>query len=182
MAFIIQSGMTYEIDPTCYIAPGAILAGRIELGKGCSVWPNAVIRADLNTISIGEDTNIQDCAVIHCTQEKGVSIGRDCSLGHGCVVHGADVGNNCIIGMNATLLDGSVIGDNTLVGANALVTPGTKITPNSLVVGMPAKVVKQDEGLEAACRANSDSYRRLRDQYLQGQFHIHWKGEENDHE
>jgi len=162
-----------ETHPTCYIAPGAVLIGEVHLGKGCSVWPNAVIRADLNTISMGNDCNIQDCVVIHCTPENGVEIGAGCSLGHGCIVHGATVGDNCIVGMNASVLDGAVIGDNTIIGANALVTPGMKIPSDSLVVGVPGKVVKQGDGMGEACRLNADSYRRLRDEYLEGQHHIH---------
>ncbi len=160
--------MSMEIHPTCYIAPGSVLIGKVELGKGCSVWPNAVIRADKNPIHIGEDTNIQDCSVIHCTGEEETRIGSDCSLGHGCVVHAAAIGNNCIIGINATVLDGAEIGDNCIIAAGALIPPGMKIPSDSLVMGVPGKVVKQDDRLREACRENSDGYRELRDEYLRG--------------
>jgi len=167
--------MLMEIHPTCYIATGAVLVGRLSLGKGCSIWSNAVIRADLNTITIGEGSNVQECSVIHCTIRNPVTIGSDCSLGHGCVVHGANIGNNCIIGMNATVLDGAEIGENSLIGANALVTPGARIPPGSLVVGVPGKVVKRDEKMETVCRANADVYKRLRDEHLQHQYLFHEK-------
>ena len=100
--------------------------------------------------------------MIHCTEENGVDIGKNCSLGHGYVVHGASVGNNCIIGMNASVLDGAVIGDNCIIGAGAVVKQGMEVPANSVVAGVPGKVVRENvEGLEEACKKNARSYHHV---------------------
>jgi len=174
--------MSMDIHPNCYIAPGVVLIGDLVLEKGCSVWPNAVIRADKKPIHIGEDTNIQDCSVIHCTDEKETRIGRGCSLGHGSVVHASTVGDNCIIGINAAVLDGAEIGNNCLIAAGAVVPPGMKVPSDSLVMGVPGKVVKQDNKIEGYCRENADGYNDLRDEYLQDVYPFYRKDNENDFE
>lgn len=120
------------------IAEGAAVVGNVTLGKGVSVWYNAVIRGDQGPIRIGENTNIQECAVLHQT----TTIGAGCTIGHGAIVHGCTVGDNTLIGMGAIILTGAKIGNNCLVGAGALVTGKMDIPDGSLVLGNPAKVVR----------------------------------------
>ena len=133
--------MTYQLrtsDESVLICPGAAVTGDVVLGKGVSVWYNAVIRGDDGTITVGEDTNIQDCAVVH----NRTTIGSGCTIGHGAVVHGCTVGDNTLIGMGAVVLDGARVGSDCVVGAGALVT-GRTVTPDgSLAMGSPAKVIR----------------------------------------
>ena len=125
-------------DEDVLIAEGAAVVGNVTLGKGVSVWYNAVIRGDQGPIRIGENTNIQECAVLHQT----TTIGAGCTIGHGAIVHGCTVGDNTLIGMGAIVLTGAKIGNDCLVGAGALVTGKMDIPDGSLVLGNPAKVVR----------------------------------------
>ena len=120
------------------IAPGAAVVGDVTLGENVSVWYNAVLRGDEGAITVGENSSIQDCAVLH---EK-VTIGRGCTVGHAAVVHGCTVGDNTLIGMGAILLNGARVGSDCIVGAGALVTGKTAAPDGSLVIGSPAKVAR----------------------------------------
>ena len=126
-----------------FIAPNASVMGNVSFGEDVSVWYGAVIRADVEAIIIGDRTNIQDTAVLHADPGDPTIIGNDVTIGHGAVVHGAVVGDCSLIGMRATVLNKAVIGKNCIIGAGALVTEGMQIPDNSLVVGIPAKVVRQ---------------------------------------
>ncbi|MCI2057523.1 MAG: gamma carbonic anhydrase family protein [Oscillibacter sp.] len=126
-----------KISPEAVVI-GAAIVGDVSLAKGVSIWYNAVLRGDRGPIAIGENTNVQDCVVMHET----TTVGRGCTIGHGATVHGCTVGDNTLIGMNSVILDGARIGSNCLVGASALVTGGTVIPDGSLVVGCPAKVIR----------------------------------------
>jgi len=132
-----------EIHPETYIAETGMIIGKAKLGVGSSVWYNVVIRADINYISIGSYSNIQDNAVIHVGMKHSVEIGDYTSIGHGAVIHGCKIGNNCLIGMNAVILNGAHVDDNCIIGAGSVVTQNTKVPPNSLVLGMPGKVIKE---------------------------------------
>lgn len=132
-----------KIDKSAYIAQGAVIVGDVELKENSSVWYNAVIRADYNSIVVGKNSNVQDNAVIHLSHDSKVVVGENVTIGHTAIVHGATIKDNVIIGMGATILDDVVIGENTIVGANSLVTKGKIIPPNSLVMGSPAKVVRE---------------------------------------
>lgn len=112
--------------------------GDVTLGKGVSVWFNAVIRGDDGAIAVGEGTNIQDCAVLH----EETRVGRGCTIGHGAIVHGCTVGDNVLVGMGAVVLNGARIGDNCIVGAGALVTGKMDAPAGSMILGSPAKVVR----------------------------------------
>ena len=131
------------IDKSVFIAEGARIVGDVEVGKNCSVWFNAVIRADSNAVKIGENSNVQDNAVIHTSKEYGVQIGDNVTVGHGAIVHGCTVENNVMIGMGAIILDGAVIGANSIIGAGALVTQGKVVPAGSLAFGNPMKIVRQ---------------------------------------
>jgi carbonic anhydrase/acetyltransferase-like protein (isoleucine patch superfamily) len=129
------------IAPTAFIAPTAVIVGDVRLGDHASVWYTAVLRGDVQPITVGARTNIQDGAIVHATVGRTpTTIGDDCTIGHRAIVHGCTVGDRVLIGMGAIVLDDAIIGDDSLVGAGALVTSGTVIPPRSLVVGSPAKV------------------------------------------
>ncbi len=134
-------------EPICngevFIADGVKVIGDVKIEDGANLWFNAVIRGDDNYITIGENSNIQDSCSVHVSVELPTIIGKNVTVGHNAVVHACTIEDNCLIGMGATVLDGAVIGAGSIVGANALVTGNTIIPPNSLVLGSPAKVVKE---------------------------------------
>jgi len=132
-----------KIDPTAWIAPSADLIGNIEIGSDSSVWFGCVIRSDVNEVRIGKNTNIQDLSCIHTDVDSKTIIGDNVTIGHKVMLHGCIIENNCLIGMSATILDNAVIGEGSIVGANSLVTSGKKFPPRSLIMGSPAKVVKE---------------------------------------
>ncbi len=135
-------GRTPDTSGAAFIAASATVVGDVRLGQGSSVFYGAVLRGDINSIVVGEGTNIQDNAVVHLADDLGVRIGAWCTVGHGAIVHACTIGDACLIGMGATVLDGSVIGDHSLVGANALVPQRFTCPPGSLVFGSPARVVR----------------------------------------
>ena len=128
-----------ETDENVLVMPGAVVCGDVTVGEGTAFWFNSVCRAELQPIKIGKRCNIQDCAVIHnlCT------LGDDVSVGHGAIVHGAMVGDRVIVGMGATVLDGAVIGNDCIIGAGALVTGKMNAPDGSMILGSPAKVVRE---------------------------------------
>lgn len=137
-------GIVPVLHPSVFLACGARIVGDVTMAEGCSVWFNAVVRGDVHHIKIGKNTNIQDGAVIHCTYKKNPThIGNNVSIGHLAIVHGCTVEDDCLIGMGAVVMDRALIGAGSLIGAGAVVTQGTQIPPRSLVMGSPAKVVRQ---------------------------------------
>ncbi|MCT7615381.1 gamma carbonic anhydrase family protein [Aliarcobacter butzleri] len=132
-----------KIDPSAWIAPSADLIGNIEIGEGSSVWFGCVIRSDINEVKIGKNTNIQDLSCIHTDTNSKTIIGNNVTVGHKVMLHGCIIEDNCLIGMSATILDNAVIGEGSIVGANSLVTAGKVFPPRSMIMGSPAKVVKQ---------------------------------------
>ncbi len=131
-----------SIDKNVFIAEGAKVVGSVEIARDSSVWYNAVIRADSNSVKIGERSNVQDNAVIHTSKNFGVVIGDNVTIGHGAIVHGCTVGNNVMIGMGAIVLDGAVIEENSIIGAGALITGGKTIPAGSLAFGNPFRIVR----------------------------------------
>ena len=132
-----------EIDSSAWIAPSADLIGNIKIGAESSVWFGCVIRSDVNEVRIGKNTNIQDLSCIHTDTNTKTIIGDNVTVGHKVMLHGCKIEDNCLIGMSATILDNSVIGEGSIVGANSLVTSGKVFPPRSLIMGSPAKVVKE---------------------------------------
>ena len=122
-----------------FVAYNATVVGDVILNKDVSVWYGAVLRGDCGTITVGEGTNIQE----HCVLHEKTTIGKLCTIGHGAIVHGCTIGDRCLIGMGAIVLDGAVLGDDCMVGAGALVTGKTNAPAGSLLLGSPAKVVKE---------------------------------------
>ena len=144
-------GHSPAIDPTAFVADTATIIGDVTIGARASVWFGAVLRGDVDRIRIGEETSIQDNAVVHVTHGQcATEVGARCTIGHSVTLHGCTVGDECIIGMGAIILDEAVIGDRCIIGAGALVTPGTKIPAGHLAVGSPARPKRPltDEELE----------------------------------
>lgn len=127
----------------CFIAPNCTIVGDVEMGDDCSVWFNAVIRGDVNSIRMGNKVNIQDGAVIHCTYQKTATyIGHSVSVGHNAIVHGCTVHDNVLIGMGAIVMDNAVVHSNTIIAAGAVVLEGTVCEGGAIYAGVPAKKVK----------------------------------------
>ena len=169
-------GLTPRIDPTAFVAPGARLIGEVSLAPRASVWFNAVLRADLGPIELGEGANVQDLTTVHVEGEdevapgapmRGTRIGRFTTIGHNCVIHSCDIEEDCLIGMHATVMNGAVIGHGSIVGAGALVLENTIVPPFSLVVGNPGKVRKTypPDIIERVIRRAADSYMARVDMY-----------------
>jgi len=127
----------------CFIAPSASVAGNVTLGNDVSIWFNASLRGDSNTITIGDESNVQDGCVLHVTERVPITVGKRVNIAHQAVLHGCTIGNSVLIGIGAIIMDGAVIGDNCIIGAGALVTADKVIPPNSMVLGSPGKVVKE---------------------------------------
>src|SRR5690554_5726327 len=153
------NGNTPTIDETAWIAPNATLTGNVTLGSESSVFYGAVLRGDVDSITLGARSNLQDNVTVHCDSGIPTSIGAGVSVGHAAVLHGCTIEDDCLIGMSATVLNGAVIGAGSLVAAGAVVLEGTVIPPRSLVAGVPAKVRREltDEEFEAV-RDNATHY------------------------
>lgn len=154
-----------QTDDQAVICEGACVVGDVTLSPGVSVWYNAVIRGDEGAISIGSNTNIQDCAVLH----EEVTIGSGCTIGHGAIVHGCTIGNNVLVGMGAIVLNGAKIGDDCIIGAGALVTGKMDAPAGSMILGSPAKVVRPltAEEIEGN-RESMQEYLEMADHYRRG--------------
>ena len=162
MRLIPLGNRTPDVDPSAWIADTATVVGDVTLGAGTSVFYSAVLRADIESVSVGADSNIQDGAVLHADPGYPARLGDGVSVGHGAVLHGCTVEDGCLIGMNATVLNGAVVGAGSLVAANALVPEGTVIPQRSLVAGVPGKVRRELTDAEVErCRANAAVYREI---------------------
>ena len=147
-----------KVNTRTWIAPSADVIGEVSIGEDCSIWFGCVVRGDVHYISIGDRTNVQDLSMIHVTHYKNgdkstgnpTIIGNDVTVGHRVMLHGCTIEDACLIGMSATILDGAVIGKESIVGAGALVTKNKVFPPRSLIVGSPAKVVRELNDAEVA--------------------------------
>lgn len=136
-------GITPNIGKRCFLAENATIAGDVILGNDCSVWFNAVIRGDVHYIRIGNNVNIQDGVIVHCTYRQApVNIGHNVSIAHHAIIHGCTIHDNVLVGMGAILMDHVTVESNSIIAAGALVTKGTRIEANSVYAGMPAKKIK----------------------------------------
>lgn len=156
-----------ELGEGFYASHNVTIIGKAKLGKNVNVWFNSVIRADVNTIEVGENTNIQDMCMLHVTENTAVKVGKNTSLGHNVVLHGCQVGDGCLIGMGTVILDGAVIGDNCLVAAGSLISPNKKFPDGSFIMGRPAKVERALSPEEIHRISNHyKSYIGYKDEYL----------------
>jgi carbonic anhydrase/acetyltransferase-like protein (isoleucine patch superfamily) len=144
MPYILPvKGISPVIPESCFVAPNATIAGDVIMGEDCSIWFNAVLRGDVNSIRMGTKVNVQDGACIHCTYLKTKTIiGNNVSIGHNAIVHGCTVADNVLIGMGAIVMDNVNIGANSIIAAGAVVLEGTVVPPGSVFAGVPAKKVK----------------------------------------
>ncbi|WP_243074969.1 gamma carbonic anhydrase family protein [Microbacterium sp. SS28] len=153
-------GRTPAIDATAFVAPGARVIGAVTLSEGSSVWYNAVLRADGDSITIGAGSNLQDNVSVHVDAGHPTVIGQNVSVGHNAVVHGCSIGDGTLIGMGSVVLSGAVIGEGCLVAGGAVVLEGSVIPPGSLVAGVPAKVRRELTAEErAGIVRNAETYR-----------------------
>ena len=146
-------------DGFCWIAPTAVVIGRVIISANVGVWFGSVLRGDNEPIVIGENSNVQENCVMHTDPGFPVTIGKGCTIGHKAMIHGCTIGDNSLVGMGATVLNGAKIGSNCLIGAGALVPEGKEIPDNSLVIGMPGKKVRElDDNAIAALRKSAEVY------------------------
>lgn len=157
--FFPYQGMLPDVDDSVFIASGAKIIGNVKIGKNSSVWYNTVIRGDVNYIHIGKMTNVQDCSMLHVTNETNpLVIGDNVTIGHSVTLHGCTVNNLCLIGMGAVVLDYAVIEEGSVVAAGAVVPPKFVVPKGSLVAGVPCKIIRQlsqselDELMKSALR------------------------------
>jgi carbonic anhydrase/acetyltransferase-like protein (isoleucine patch superfamily) len=165
---------TPAIGSGAWIDPAATVIGRVTIGEDASIWPGAVVRGDVNFISIGARTSIQDGSVLHVASSrlaggdgKPLLIGEECTVGHAVILHACTIGRRCLVGMGAIVMDGAVVGDEVIIGAGALVPAGKVLPPRTLWVGSPARQVRALEAQEIAKLAQSAAhYVSLKDDYL----------------
>lgn len=153
-------GFTPQFGKNCFLADNSVVVGEVTMGDNCTVWFNAVVRGDVNSITIGDDTNIQDGAIIHCTYQKAKTIiGNKVSIAHNAIVHGCTVEDNVLIGMGAIVMDDAVIGTGSVIAAGAIILPGTKVEPGSIYAGVPARKVKDTgEEMKAVIERTARNY------------------------
>lgn len=151
-------GQTPQVHESVFVAWNSEIAGQVSIGEGSSIWFSASIRGDMNSVTIGRNTSIQDNAVIHTDSRKGAVIGDNVTVGHGAILHSCTIGNGTTVGMGSIVLDGAKIGANSMVAAGAVVPPGKEFPDNSMIMGSPAKFVREMrpeeiEGIAQNCQA-----------------------------
>ena len=158
-----------NIHPTAYVHPAAVVTGAVTLGARVSVWPTAVLRGATDTIVIGPDTNVQDGTIIHVDHGVPTTIGARVGIGHRAIVHGATIEDDVLIAMGAILLNRVHVGTGSIIGAGAVCTEGLQIPANSLVLGIPARVIRETTDAERnRIRQTVESYLALQDEYKRG--------------
>ncbi|MGI9544984.1 MAG: gamma carbonic anhydrase family protein [Cyclobacteriaceae bacterium] len=166
---LIQSvrGCNPKLGEACFVAPNATIVGDVIIGDHCSFWFNIVVRGDVNKITIGDKTNVQDGVIIHCTYQKyATSIGNNVSLGHGAIIHGCTIEDEVLVGMGAIILDGAVIKKGCVIAAGAVVLSGTITEPGFMYAGAPARKIKPvDKELKKVVADTPDRYIKYADWY-----------------
>lgn len=159
--------MTPSIGKDVFIAPDAAVIGNAEIGDYSSIWFGAVVRSDIQKITIGKNTNVQDNVTIHTMYEEPTNIGDNVTIGHNAVIHCRSIGNNCLIGMGSVIMGFSEIGECCIIGANSFIPQNKKIPPYSMVYGNPAKIIRslREDEIEAL-QASADGYKELASHYL----------------
>ncbi len=130
-------------NETNFMASGSKIIGRVFLKENVNIWFNSVLRGDVNEIHVGKNTNIQDLCMLHVTEDHNLIIGQNVTIGHSVILHGCEVGDSCLVGMGSHILDGAVIGDHCIVTAGSVVPPFKKYPPKSMIMGSPAKVIRE---------------------------------------
>jgi carbonic anhydrase/acetyltransferase-like protein (isoleucine patch superfamily) len=159
---VTVDGHSPQVDPTAWIAPGAVVAGRVTLGPEVGIWYSAVVRADNDAISIGAGSNIQDGSVLHADPGFPCSVGENVTVGHRAVVHGCTVEDEVLVGMGAVIMNGATVGRGSVVAAGAVISQGVTIPPGSLVAGVPGKVRRETTADEQGFnQMSAAAYRHL---------------------
>jgi carbonic anhydrase/acetyltransferase-like protein (isoleucine patch superfamily) len=167
MNILKYRGKTPQLGQGVYLAPGAQLIGDVTVGDYSSIWFNAVLRGDINRVSIGHHTNIQDLSLCHVADDLACVVGNYVTVGHRAILHACTIQDEVLVGMGATVMDGVVVGEQSIIGAHALITKGVQIPPGSLVYGSPAKVVSRlGETERRAIKAGAEKYCRVAGDYL----------------
>jgi carbonic anhydrase/acetyltransferase-like protein (isoleucine patch superfamily) len=167
MGYLEELSAKVRKEEEVFIAPNATVIGNVFLGRQSSVWFGAVLRGDTDEIHIGARSNIQDNSVLHVDPGVPIHIGEEVIIGHGAVIHGAAIGNNVLVGMRSVILNNAKIGNWCIIGANSLVTEGMEIPDYSIVMGSPAKVVKQvNEDWMKRIKRNAEAYVELAKNYI----------------
>lgn len=160
-------GKSVALNDPAYIHETAYIYGKVTIGKDVTIWPYAVMRAEMHEIVIGERTNIQDFVMIHVGGTTPTIVGANCSITHHVTLHGCTIGDDCLIGINATIMDGAVIGANSIVAGHTIVTENAVFPENSIIAGVPAKLIRtKDNG--AANRMNAEFYYQNGLRYAKG--------------
>jgi carbonic anhydrase/acetyltransferase-like protein (isoleucine patch superfamily) len=165
-----------SIDESVWVAEGAQLYGKLSIAEGCSIWPNAVIRAEANQVRIGRYTNLQDFVMVHVGYDDPTEIGQFCSITHHATIHGCTIEDHCLIGIGAVIMDRAVIGAGSIVAGGAVVSEGSLFSPHSVIAGVPAKKIKERDSVRAN-RLNAWLYHRNAQAYARGD-HRAWDGVE----
>ena len=169
MPFLFEiQGINPSWGNNCFIAPNATLCGDVIMGDDCSIWFNAVIRGDVNSIRMGNKVNVQDGAIIHCTYLRSKTIiGNNVSIGHNAIVHGCVIEDNVLVGMGAIIMDHAKIGTNSIIAAGAVVLEDTRVEPGSIYAGVPAKKVKDisQELIKGEIERIANNYLKYADWY-----------------
>lgn len=160
-------GKKPKVDEKTFIAENSSIIGEVSIGKDCGIWFGAVLRGDESKITIGNETNIQDNAVLHGDSEYAVEIGNGVTIGHGAIIHGCEIEENCLVGMGAIILNGAKIGKNTMIAAGSLVSQNKEIPEGVLVLGVPGKVVRKltEEEIESL-KESRRNYVELKNLYI----------------
>lgn len=160
MAIHELDGVRPELPPegAFWVAPGATIIGKVTLARGVGVWFGVVMRGDNERITVGEDSNVQEYAVLHTDMGYPLTIGTGCTIGHRAIIHGCTIGNNTLVGMGATVMNGARIGDDCLIAAGALIPEGRSVPPGSLVIGVPGKPVRPLGAEEIAANRKSAAH------------------------
>lgn len=159
-------GIKPNIDPDTFIAENVSLIGNVSIGKGSSIWFNAVLRGDIEKITVGMYSNIQDNAVLHTSKNIPTKLGDYTVVGHNAIIHGCTIGNNCLIGMGSIVLDEVIIGDNCIIGAGTVITAKTIIPSNSVVIGVPGRIIRETTSKDInLIRNNAKRYNQLYKEY-----------------
>ncbi len=156
-----------DTSQAAFVHPSALLYGKVKLGAGASIWPYAVIRAEMHSVTVGAHTNVQDFVMIHVGYDTPAIVGAYCSITHRATLHGCTIGDNCLIGIGATIMDGAVIGENSIVGEHALVRPGFVAPANSIIAGVPARLIRARDN-RTANRLNALYYHENALAYARG--------------
>lgn len=158
MALFTYKKLRPQVESNCFIADEAVVIGNVRLQSEVNIWFNCVVRADVNKITIGANTNIQDLSMLHVTEEQELEIGKNTTVGHSVILHACKIGDGCLIGMGATVLDGACIGDNCLVAAGSVVPPGKVFPAGSFIIGSPAVSKRELTKIEIEQYSNHYKY------------------------